>query len=181
MNNWINIAFYQVTWLAAIAGAARGWWWAGPAMLAAFTLWQLAVSRQRAADVELMFCAAVVGFAVDTACVRGGMLVYAAPVPSPDFAPVWIVALWMSFALTLNHSLAWLKSHLGLAALLGAIGAPLAYWAAARGWSALSFAARPAIALGALAFAWAILAPALCVLARHLAHDNRPRPIVRGA
>ena len=181
MNNWINIAFYQVTWLAAIAGAARGWWWAGPAMLAAFALWQLAVSRQRVADVELMFCAAVVGFAVDTACVRGGMLVYAAPVPSPDFAPVWIVALWMSFALTLNHSLAWLKRRLLLAAWLGAIGAPLAYWAAARGWSAVSFAAPPATALGALAIAWAILAPALCVLARHLAHDNRPQPVLRGA
>lgn len=181
MNNWINVAFYQATWFAAIAGAARGWWWAGPSMLAAFAVWQLAVSDERRADLGLMACAAIVGFAVDTLCVRGGMLTYAAPVPAPDFAPVWIVALWMSFALTLNHSLAWLKAHLALASVLGAVGAPLAYLAAARGWNALSFSARPALALGTLAIAWAILAPALFLLARRLAHKDRVRPVLRGA
>lgn len=181
MTNWINIAFYQATWLAAIAGAARGWWWAGPVMLAVFAIWQLAVSPQRRADVELMVFAAAVGFVVDSACVRGGMLVYAAVVPSADFAPVWIIALWMSFALTLNHSLAYLKSHLLLAAMLGAVGAPLAYWAAARGWGALAFAARPEAALGTLAVAWAILAPCLCLLARHLVRENGTQPALRGA
>ena len=168
MNFWINVAFYQATWLAAIAGAARGWWWAGPAMFAAFAAWQLAVSRLRVADLELMLCAAVVGFIVDSFCIRGGLFVYAAPVPSPDYAPIWIVALWMSFALTLNHSLAWLKSHLPLASVLGAVGAPLAYLAAARGWNALAIAADPALAFGALALAWAILTPTLFWLAGRL-------------
>lgn len=181
MNNWINIAFYQATWFAAIAGAARGWWWAGPLMLAVFAAWQVAVSSERRADLELMLCAAVVGFAVDTLCVRGGMLVYAAAAPSAGFAPIWIVALWMSFALTLNHSLAWLKQHLALSAVLGAIGAPLAYWAAARGWNAISFVAQPAIALGLLAVAWAILAPTLLLLARHRMREDRTRPDMRGA
>ena len=181
MNNWINIVFYQATWFAAIAGAARGWWWAGPLMLGAFAVWQIAVSDERRADLQLMACAAIVGFAVDTLCVRSGMFTYAAPVPSPDFAPIWIVALWMSFALTLNHSLAWLKAHPALASVFGAVGAPLAYLAAARGWNALSFAARPALALGALAIAWAILAPALFLLARHLVRKDRARPILRGA
>lgn len=181
MSNWINIVFYQATWLAAIAGAAHGWWWAGPAMLAAFSAWQLAVSRERRADLELMACAAVVGFVVDTLWMRGGMFAYAAPVPSLDFAPIWIVALWMSFALTINHSLAYLKSHLRLAAMLGALGAPFAYWAAARGWNALFFVAEPALALGVLAIVWAILAPTLFVLAGQLVRENRARPIERGA
>jgi hypothetical protein len=168
VNFWINVVFYQATWLAAIAGAARGWWWAGPAMFAAFAAWQLAVSRLRVADLELMLCAAVVGFFVDSFCIRGGLFVYAAPVPSPDYAPIWIVALWMSFALTLNHSLAWLKSHLPLASVLGAVGAPLAYLAAARGWHALAIAADPTLAFGALALAWAILTPTLFWLAGRL-------------
>jgi hypothetical protein len=168
VNFWINVVFYQATWLAAIAGAARGWWWAGPAMFAAFAAWQLAVSRLRVADLKLMLCAAVVGFFVDSFCIRGGLFVYAAPVPSPDYAPIWIVALWMSFALTLNHSLAWLKSHLPLASVLGAVGAPLAYLAAARGWHALAIAADPTLAFGALALAWAILTPTLFWLAGRL-------------
>lgn len=137
-------------------------------MFAAFAAWQLAVSRLRVADLELMLCAAVVGFFVDSFCIRGGLFVYAAPVPSPDYAPIWIVALWMSFALTLNHSLAWLKSHLPLASVLGAVGAPLAYLAAARGWHALAIAADPTLAFGALALAWAILTPTLFWLAGRL-------------
>ncbi|MBS0437800.1 MAG: DUF2878 domain-containing protein [Proteobacteria bacterium] len=181
MNNFINIVFYQATWFAAVAGAARGWWWAGPLMLAVFAAWQLWVSNERRADLQLMACAAIAGFAIDTACVHGGMFAYSSPVPSPHFAPIWIVALWMSFALTLNHSLAYLKSHLLLAAILGAIGAPLAYWAAARGWNALSFAAQPAIALGVLAIAWAVLAPALFALARYLVREDCARPVLRGA
>ena len=60
MNLWINVVFYQATWLGAIAGAARGWWWAGPTIFAVFAAWQLAVSRLRVADLELMLCAAVV-------------------------------------------------------------------------------------------------------------------------
>lgn len=181
MNNWINIAFYQATWFAAIAGAARGWWWAGPSMLAVFAAWQISVSDERHADLGLISCAAVIGFSVDTLCVRGGVFTYAAPVPSPDFAPIWIVTMWMSFALTLNHSLAWLKTRPALASVLGAVGAPLAYFAAARGWNALAFAARPALALGVLAVAWAILAPALFMLASRLDRKHRARPLLRGA
>lgn len=172
MTIWINAIFYQATWLAAIAGAGRGWWWAGPAALALFAAWQLAASSQRRADAWLLLCAAAIGFVVDSVFVQSGLLAYAAPLPWPRFAPVWIVALWMSFALTLNHSLAYLKSHLVLAAVLGGIGAPLAYWVAARGWRALTFLTAPATALTALAVAWALLAPALCALARHLTRAN---------
>lgn len=172
MTVWMNAILYQATWLAAVAGAGRGWWWAGPAALALFAVWQFAASSQRRADAWLLLCAAAIGFAVDSAFVQSGLLVYAAPLPWPRFAPAWIVALWMSFALTLNHSLAYLKSHLVLAAALGGIGAPLAYWAAAQGWSALTFLTNPATALAALAVAWALLAPALCALARHLTRAN---------
>lgn len=174
MNLWINAVLYQATWLAAIAGAGHGWWWAGPAALAVFGAWQLMVSMQRRADLLLLVCAAVIGFIVDSTLVQAGLLAFAAPVPWAQLAPVWIVALWMSFALTLNHSLAYLKSHLALAAVLGAVGAPVAYWIAAHAWQALHFVATPKLALGALALAWAVLAPALCWLARHFTRASAP-------
>jgi hypothetical protein len=173
MNVWINAAFYQVTWLAAVIGAARGWWWAGPALLAVFAIWQLATSTQRRADLELMLVAAVLGFIVDSALIRCGLLQYTTAVPFATLAPVWIVALWISFALTLNHALAYLKSHLLWAALLGAVGAPLAYLAASRGWHAILFATSPALVLGVLAVIWAVVTPSLFWLA-----DGRTR--VRG-
>ncbi len=165
MNFWINFIMYQTTWLIAIAGAGHGLWWAGPVALAVFATWQLIVSERRRVDVVLLLCAAIIGFAIDSTLVHAGLLSYAAAEPSPRFAPIWIVALWMSFALTLNHSLAYLQSHLTAASLLGAIGAPLAYWAAAHTWGAVTFLAPTPVVITSLVIVWAILAPLLSRLA----------------
>ncbi len=167
MNLWINAIFYQATWLITIAGAARGWWWAGPAALVVFAGWQLAVSSQRRADALLVLYAAVIGFVIDSAFAQASLISYAAATPWAQLAPIWIVALWMSFALTLNHSLAYLKTHALVAAALGGIGAPLAYLAAAN-WGALAFPASQLPSLILLATVWAVLTPALCRLAQAL-------------
>lgn len=167
MNLWINAIFYQATWLIAIAGAAHGWWWAGPAALAVFAAWQLAASAHRRADALLLACSAAIGFVIDSAFAQTHLINYSAALPWPDFAPGWIVALWMSFALTLNHSLAYLKKHAVFAATLGAIGAPVAYLAAAR-WGALAFPSASTPALLMLAAGWALITPALCRLAQML-------------
>ena len=171
MKLWINAISYQATWLIAIAGAARGWWWAGPVALFVFAGWQLGVSPQRRADTMLMLYAATIGFGVDSAFVQAGLLSYAAALPWADLAPAWIVALWMSFALTLNHSLAYLKMHPPIAAMLGGIGAPLAYLAAAH-WGALVFPPAPLPTLALLAVVWAVLTPALCRLAQALCQSQ---------
>ena len=170
MNTWLNAIAYQATWVAAIAGAASGRWWVGPLAALVFAAWQLPRSPKPRADLALIGCALALGFVLDSLLAQGGLLRYAAPVPWPDLAPAWILALWMSFALTLNHSLAYLQRHLQLAALLGAIGAPLAYSAAARS-GALAFSATPSLALLLLAASWALLAPALCALAARLASE----------
>jgi hypothetical protein len=180
MKIWINALAYQATWLASIAGAGRGLWWAGPLALSVFAVGQLAISAHRRDDAVLLACAGAIGFVVDSAFVQAGLLGFAAAWPWSHLAPIWIVTLWMSFALTLNHSLAYLKSHPLLAAALGAVGAPLAYWIAARAWHALVFVAAPALALAVVAVAWALLAPALCLLARHLARSlvaSNPRGV----
>jgi hypothetical protein len=173
VNAWLNAIAYQATWIAAIAGAAAGYGWVGPVAALAFAAWQLPRSHKLRADLALIGCALALGFVLDSLFARGGVLRYAAAVPWPDLAPAWILALWVSFALTLNHSLAYLQRHLQLAALLGAIGAPLAYSAAERS-GALAFSATPSFALLLLAVCWAVLAPALCALAARLANTTPP-------
>ena len=167
MNLWINAIAYQATWLLAIGGAARGWWWLGLATAVLFAAWQLRGSARHRADAPLLLSAVLIGFAVDSAFAASGLISYRAAVPWPELAPVWIVALWASFALTLNHSLAYLKTHLRLAAVLGAVGAPLAYSAAAR-WDALTLAAPASTTLLILAAVWGLLTPLLGLLAARL-------------
>ena len=75
-----------------------------------------------------------------------------------------MVALWMLFATTLNLSLAWLKRHLFVAVLFGAIGGPLAYLGGEK-LGALNFES-PTAGLIALAIGWALLTPLLAMIAQ---------------
>ena len=86
--------------------------------------------------------------------------------------PAWMLALWANFATTLNLSLAGLQTRPWLAALLGLIGGPLAYWGGAS-LGAMTFVA-PLPALTTLALGWALLTPLLLALAATLARRSNP-------
>lgn len=163
-----NALMFQACWLGFVAGAAHGRWWIGFALLLPFALWQLRISRSPRSDLILVVTAALLGFAVDSAFVQGGLMRFSSPVPWPEFAPVWIVGLWMAFALTLNHSLRFLRRRPVLALVLGTAAGPLAYWFAASAWDAVELH-RPRHALAALALAWGVLTPLLVTLAERFA------------
>lgn len=166
MRVLINAAGYQLAWFAAVIAAARGWPWLAmlaPLAFAAAAWW---TSHRRTCDARLLACALVLGVAIDGTLVASGLLRYAAATPAL-LAPLWILAIWVAFAMTLNHSLAFLQSRLWLAAALGGVGGPLAYVAAARGFDAVAFAPPAWRATAFLALAWAIAMPLLAALARH--------------
>lgn len=164
MKAWLpNLIGFQLVWMAAVGGAAQGWWWAGPAAVAVFATWQLSVTSMRRSDLRLLAFCALLGAAVDTLWVQAGFMRFDAALPDPRVAPIWIVAMWVGFGLTVNHSLSGLKPLPWLGALLGLLGGPLAYWAAERAWGAVEIADSvwPFIALGV---AWAIITPVLLYL-----------------
>jgi len=76
------------------------------------------------------------------------------------------LCLWASFALTLTRSLAWLMRRPWLGALFGALGGPLAYASAARGFGAVELVPTAARALAGLALGWGAAIPALAYVAR---------------
>lgn len=172
-----NAVSFQLVWFATVAGAAQGLWWAGPLAALLFAAWQVPLSDAPRADLKLMAIAAMAGFAIDTALVFGGLLVFTTPVPWDWAAPVWIVALWVAFALTLNHSLSSLKRRPGLAIALGLLGGPLAYWIAARAWNAVELNGSALVALAAIGLIWAIITPLLLALAERL----RLQPMAKSA
>jgi carbohydrate-selective porin OprB len=111
--------------------------------------------------------AMLLGIALDSTLAASDLVAYASAVPSPHAAPVWIIAIWAAFALTLRHSFRFLHGRRVLAAALGAIGAPLAYLGAARGWHAVAFPRGTTAALIALGIGWLVAMPALITLAQH--------------
>jgi hypothetical protein len=153
-------------WFAAVIGASHGLAWPGVVGMLVYAGAQLLAARQFRVDLILVTTALVFGFLLDGSLVRTGLASYAASWSNLAIAPAWILALWMTFALTFSQSLRYLQTRLWLAAVLGLIGGPLAYLGAARGWHVVSFAAPAWHGLLVLAAGWALATPALAWLAR---------------
>ena len=77
-----------------------------------------------------------------------------------------MIALWPAFATTLNVSLRLLHRRIAMAGLLGAIAAPIAYYAGAR-LGAVEFV-DPSAALLAIGAGWLVITPLLVWLAARL-------------
>jgi hypothetical protein len=167
-----NAVGYQLVWLVSVASAANGSLYAGPLAATAFAVMVLAFGNQRRADLLLIPLVLAIGLLADSAWIAFGWLDYSAPWPSGHLAPGWILGIWMAFALTLNHSLAFLKRRYALAALLGGIGGPLAYWSASHGFGAVHFVAATSTVLCGLCVGWALIAP---VLVRFAEQRSLPR------
>jgi hypothetical protein len=170
---WANVIGNQLVWLCAVIGAGHGLRW--PAVLAAcvYVASQLAMSARPALDARLLGVAVLCGLVVDGIAGGSQRVVYAAAWPHAWLAPMWILALWAAFAMTLTVSLKALQQRLWLAALLGLL-APLAYLSAARGWSAVVFPSPSWHGVATLALGWAVALPLLAACARHWQHTAAP-------
>ena len=156
-----NAVGFQLVWLCCVAGAGSGRGWAGPLAASAFALLTLGFGGQARSDLRLLALALPIGLAFDSSLAALGWIHYAEAWPSMNIAPAWILALWSGFALTLNHSLAFLRQRPAMSALFGLVGGPMAYVAAERAFHAVEFAAPQLLPLLALAIGWAAAIPLL--------------------
>ena len=172
MTFWGNLIGYQIVWFCAVIGAGRGLWWPGLIAAAIFMPLHFALARQdrtgRTTDFKLLMAAILIGASLDGTVAASELARYAASgmtLPTGG-APLWILAMWASFALTLRHSMTFLLRRPVVALLFGAIGGPLAYLGASRGWQAIVFAEPRWMALSTLAVGWALAMTLLTTLAR---------------
>ncbi len=170
MSFWTNLLGYQLAWFITVIGAGHGTVWPSVLASCAFVIWQVLASTTPGIQLRLLVVAVGLGIVVDGAFAISGWVRYATPAPAwpPGAAPVWILALWACFAMALNGSLRYLQGRLGVAFALGAIGGPLAYLGAQRGWQAVSFADPAWRGLLFVACGWALAVPLLAALAQRL-------------
>jgi hypothetical protein len=177
MKFWLSLVGYQLVWVTAVLGAARGLAWPGVVGMVVYAACQLRAARRYKTDLSLMAMAIMMGLLFDSALIHAGLARYAAPWPSMGIAPAWILALWATFSLTFTQTLAYLQTRLWLASLLGTAGGPLAYLAAARGGHAVTFTDPPWHALLCLGIGWGLATPILAWLARRRSATAPPASI----
>ncbi|BCX17367.1 MAG: membrane protein [Geminicoccaceae bacterium] len=163
----VNLAGFQAGWFACVLGAAHGVPWLGPLVAAPVLTWHLATARHPGRAALLLAVAALVGLGLDTLLIRAERIAFSEGVLLEGWAPYWMVCLWALFASTFEVSLRWLREKPVLAALFGALGGPLAYWAGARlGAATLLEPVWAGLLLVSLVYALAT--PLLMLLAREL-------------
>lgn len=163
---WMNAVLYQSVWFAAVLG--RDVWIIVPGLLIVLhILW----SENRRTELLVMLACAVIGSLTDIALTLSGVFVFA-PEPTILPIPVWLVCLWLGFATTLRHALAWFVARPPWAITAAAIGAPLSYLAAAR-FGAVELPLgllRTGVLIGA---AWIVLMGLFIVTTRKLSQPPR--------
>ena len=154
----VNLLGYQLTWFVTVSSVAHDRPLLGILTALLFCICQLAASRWPLLDLKLIAGATLMGAALDGFLARSGLVHYAATAPALPIlgCPVWILGLWMAFATTITRSLGWLRGRAWAAAVFGAVGGPLAYWAAARGWGAVNLADGGWKTLLALGIGWGL-------------------------
>ena len=161
-----NFLLFQFAWFASVLGAANDLPLAGPCAVAVVVAIHLRLAERPAAELLLVAACGTFGAVFDSLLVTSGWVAYASGTFAPGIAPYWIIAMWMSFATTLNVSLGWMHGRPVLAALSGLVAGPLTYLAGARLGGIELVDERMAIA--ALGLGWAIVLPLLFRLSRRL-------------
>lgn len=175
MMFWLNLLGYQLIWFLLARGASDGRLLWPLVAGAVFVAVQLMTASDIGRELRVLVAAVLMGVAVDGVAAATGWLRYASASPAfpPGGAPLWILMLWACFSTTINRSLNALRGRPWLASLLGALGAPMAYLAASRGWGAVQFSVWPGLAW--IAACWALALPLLFVASRHGTHQDRAR------
>jgi hypothetical protein len=148
----LNLVMFQLGWSICVLG--------GNLMAVAYSLVALLIHHryvlQSKSEWKVVGFIVLVGITWDSLLVFFGLIVY------PDAVwfnlPVWMVCLWILFATTFMHSMAWLSGYSWLSVFVGAVFGPMSYWAGVE-FSDASFGASPIMSMVVIAAGWAILFP----------------------
>jgi len=152
----LNIVGFQAVWLLCVYGAGQDYCLPGIAAAIAFAAASLAFSPEPRKDMQTLALGLPLGALMDTLLLQTGILKFSHCAPFTGFAPVWILALWLGFALTLNHSLKRIYAHPLPLFLFGFIGAPVAYFIAAYRFDAMRLESDYVTGFLAIGLVWGL-------------------------
>jgi hypothetical protein len=158
-----NFILFQAGWFACVlGGASSDYPWAGAVAVAVILAVHLARAKDVRSEVLLVMLTAAVGTAWDSSLMLAGLFTFQNGVVVSGLVPIWMIAMWGLFATTLNVSMKWMKGRYLLAAIFGALGGPIAYYAGYR-LGAVDFN-NTQMTMIAVAVGWSVIMPALVML-----------------
>lgn len=156
-RNILNFVMFELGWLACVLLPQT---WALAIVALFLALHFVLVSQHKMDELKFIIIGTLAGSALDGLWLRTGIL--ADTSGAAVLTPPWLIALWVIFMTSLNHSLNWLGRNRLVMLLMVPVAGPFAYWSA----SALGAVTLPNLlpSLLALAVGWLVLFPALLSL-----------------
>jgi hypothetical protein len=168
-TRWLiwNVISVHIGWFGCVLAAAWGQPVLGPIIVTALVVIHLTGVDARQREAITMLAAAVLGYALDSALVLTGAFDF--PPDAAVGAPttVWMVALWINFAIAINGALYWLSGRPWLAAAFGLVGGPMAYYGGVR-LGALTLPNSDGYMLSLVALEWLVATPLLIAVAARI-------------
>ena len=149
----INLAIFQIGWMVCVIG--------GDVYALAYTLFAVVIHQafvvEHKSEWQFILIVTAVGCLWDSLMALSGVMIY--PDSTLIGIPVWLICLWVLFAMTFMHALSWLRRYLWLAAVFAGVFGPVSYWLGGE-LSAADLGAPVTLSLAIMAAGWAILFPA---------------------
>lgn len=160
-----NFILFQAGWFCCVlGGASQDYAWVGVAVVLVIVAAHLACATNIRNELMLILITMVLGTAWDNGLMLAGLFTFSNGIVLNGLVPLWIIAMWALFATTLNVSMKWMKGRYLLAAVFGAIGGPVAYYAGHR-LGAVEFGNTLATLL-AVGAGWSVIMPLLMALTK---------------
>lgn len=156
-----NAVLFQLGWFACVFSTQQPWLLLVPLIVLGVHLGWLSSC---ASEGKLLLGTLLIGVTVDSTLLHLGVFDFGQP---RLLVPLWLALLWPLLASTLKHCLAWTARPWWRASLLGAISAPLSYYAGAQ-LAGVTLPYGTTLTLLALALIWAALLPLLHLFATRL-------------
>ena len=158
----LNFLAFQICWPLTVISAAKGYPYTGViATLIWASLHLFFLNKNKFEGAMLLLIALCIGTFCETSLLLLGTVSYPDAALTAGPAPLWIIALWVNVALTLNHCLSWINKNLLLAVVLGMIFGPLAYNGGIR-LGAITF--DPVTGSMVIGLMWAVAMPLLITI-----------------
>jgi hypothetical protein len=168
----LNFILFQAGWFIAVYPASLGLVWFGPLFSLCWLYTHLGIHRNsRNIDLPMVIFSAAIGFILDSTMVLTGIFSFSEMASLGYPSSIWMVSLWINLALTLNHSLGWLKEKLLMSSIFAAVGGPLAYYAGSK-IGVISFQ-NTTVSMVALSCMWAIAMPLLFFVLKTFSSRDR--------
>lgn len=119
----INALSFQITWFICVQGNNLRAALATLGLLVVHLILFKINVIQHIKTSLLLFVFCLIGFLGDNLIAYAAHLTYS----SPDFGPVWLLCLWISFSITMNHSMKWLFQSPAISFFTGLLLVPLSY------------------------------------------------------